>query len=353
MVVYRLPLFKGSSGNKYSVMSRLNVQFSSFMRKQLKWASVVYVPRLWYSMIPVAKAFKKLTIVHLHDYTPICPLCLLYDPSKRMVCRNRWVCSARCIYQFERDMRRDLGHSVLSLLLNLFARVPLGKCVEQADAVVCVSEAQRKILIEHMPLIRDKSRVIYNPLPNVSPVDIDGGDFGYLGGFNPLKGFEVLCKALSLIKDHPFKVQVTGESIPREIVCDNAGGGFLSRIGIVLHERLKQSDQEVFYKQIKGVVFPSIVEEPLPYVTAEAILRGRLLIASKVGGVPEQVRGCKGVFLFEAGNYRELAETLDFAKNLDTETVLELGYHDREVFRRTFNNEKTIEEFKKMIVSLS
>ena len=354
LTVYRLPLFKSSSSSKYSVLSRLDVQFSSLMRRLLKWSSVVYIPRLWYSAVPLAKAYRKPAIVHVHDYSPICPLSILYDSSNRRVCRNRKVCSARCIWQFERSKRRGLRDSILSLSLNLSARLPLGKCVEQADAVVCVSKAQRKILTENMPLIRHKAHVVYNPLPDISPVEINGEDFGYLGGFNRLKGFEVLCNSLSLASDHEFKVHVTGASISSETANEPVGEeGFFSRIGIVFHEKLRRSDQVSFYRQIKGVIFPSIVEEPLPYVVAEAILRGRLLIASRIGGVPEQVKGCKGVFLFEAGNYRELAEVLDCVKSLDRSTVADLGFQGREVFRRTFNNGKTIAEFQKIVYDLT
>jgi len=78
-----------------------------------------------------------------------------------------------------------------------------------------------------------------------------------------------------------------------------------------------------------------------------------LLIASRIGGVPEQVKGCKGVFLFEAGNYRELAEVLDCVKSLDRSTVADLGFQGREVFRRTFNNGKTIAEFQKIVYDLT
>jgi glycosyltransferase involved in cell wall biosynthesis len=87
-------------------------------------------------------------------------------------------------------------------------------------------------------------------------------------------------------------------------------------------------------------------------VTAEAILRGRLLIASRIGGITEQVKGCKGVYLFEPGNHRELAEILSYAKELDKNAVFEMSCHNREVFSRTFNNEKTMSDFERILYSL-
>ena len=71
LTVYRLPLFKKGGSVKYSVLKRFDVLLSSFMRKMVKWADAVYIPRFWYSAIPLAKAYGKPVITHLHDYIPI------------------------------------------------------------------------------------------------------------------------------------------------------------------------------------------------------------------------------------------------------------------------------------------
>jgi len=338
--IYRLPLFKRRTGIKYSLLWRLDVLLSSFVKKLIKSATVVYIPRLWFSMIPVAKVLGKSVVVHLHDYTPICPLAILYDSSSQAVCKGKSVCSAKCIYQFERNEKSSLVDSMLSLSLNLFAGIPLRKCVEKADAILCVSKAQRDILVEGMPTIRFKTKVVYNPLPDLSPVEIVGKDFGYFGGVNPLKGFEVLRNAMAYLNNNAVRVHVAG--------CPNINKRMtrsFSNIGMVLHRKLDYDEQGSFYRQIKGVIFPSIVPEPLPYVTAEAMLRARVLIASKIGGIPEQTKNCKGAFLVEAGNYLELAETIEYVNGLNKETVSDLGNQNREVFTKTFNNKKTISEF--------
>jgi len=340
LIIYRVPLFKAGGSVKYSILRRLDVSFSIFMRKLVKWASVVYVPRLWYSMIPVAKAYVKPVMVHIHDYMPICPLAVLYDSSKQAVCKSKGFCSPRCIYQFERNKNSHFKDSIMSTFLNLLAEMPIKKSVEQANAVLCVSKAQMSILVEDMPAISHKTRVIYNPLPDLSPIDIVGEDFGYFGGSNILKGFGVLCDAFDFLHDPSIKVHVTGSSNISEAMTHSLAG-----IRVILHKKLEYDKQEGFYRQIKGVIFPSIVPEPLPYVTAEAILRARILIASRIGGIPEQVKNCKGVFLFEAGNHRELAEIVKHVSGLNKEAVVDLGYQNREVFAKTFSNEKSIHEF--------
>jgi len=348
LMVHRLSLFGSRTGSKYSILKRLDFPFSSFMKKLLRWTDVVYIPRLWYSMVPVAKAHKRPVIVHVHDYTPICPLAILYNSSRKAICKNKSICSARCIYQFEKNKNSSLRESALSLSLNLFANMFSKKIVEPAEAIICVSKAQRDILIKHFPIIGHKTHVIYNPVPDLSPLDINGEGFGYFGGPSLLKGFRVLYDALAFLNDPSLRVYVTGLSTLRERMVKSFG-----RVGMTLCKKLEYSKQEGFYRQIKGVIFPSITPEPLPYVIAEALLRARILIASKIGGIPEQVKGCKGAFLFEAGNHLELAEILEYVKVLDKETVLDLGFQNREAFVKTFNNEKTVNEFVKVITDIT
>jgi glycosyltransferase involved in cell wall biosynthesis len=127
----------------------------------------------------------------------------------------------------------------------------------------------------------------------------------------------------------------------------------IAKIGMVLRKKIEYREQEAFYKQIKCVIFPSIIAEPLPYVTAEAILRARVLIASNVGGVSEQVQNCKGVFLFKAGDHQALTELIKYVNGLDEETVKDLGCQNREVFTKTFDNKKSISDFMDVVDSLT
>lgn len=99
LMIYRLPLFKEDRNTKYSILKRFDVLFSSFMRKIMKWADAIYIARFWYSAMPLAKAYRKPVITHLHDYVPICPLSNSYDVSKDVVCdHNGLLCPPRCFF---------------------------------------------------------------------------------------------------------------------------------------------------------------------------------------------------------------------------------------------------------------
>jgi len=346
LIVYRLPLFSGL-GSKFSVLLKPEIIYSSFLRKLVKWADVVYVPRLWFSAIPLAKAYKKAVIVHIHDFIPICPLSVLYDFTKNAICQSNASCSASCIYFFEMHRKRGLIKSAASMVANQFFKKFANTIVKYADAIVCVSRAQRDILAKYDPRIAEKLRVIYNPLPNLHSVDVNGHDFGYLGGKSPLKGFTVLQQAIRELESLSIVIHAAGFSRLADEKIEE-----YKRLGMLVYKRLNYSEQEFFYRKIRGIIFPSIVLEPLPYTTAEALLRARILIASRVGGIPEQVAGCKGVFLFESGNYVELAETLRYVNDLSKEEATDLGFQNREVFTKTHKNEATIRKFTDLITSL-
>lgn len=169
LTIYRLQLLKASGSVKYSILQRFDVLFSSFMRKMVKWADVVYIPRFWYSAIPLAKAYGKPVLVHLHDYIPICPLAVFYDASKNATCNpNSLSCSAKCIYTYGRDQDRGFAETLTSIAVNSTIGRNLGQLVRMSDAIICVSNAQKNTIIKKSPSLFEKIRVIYNPLPEPS-----------------------------------------------------------------------------------------------------------------------------------------------------------------------------------------
>jgi len=341
LTVYRLPLLKRGGSIKYSILQRFDVLFSSFMRKMLRWADVVYVPRFWYSAIPLAKAYGKPVITHLHDYIAICPLANYYNSSKDTICDYKTqLCSLKCIYVYERNQGRGFAETLTSVMLNSTFGHYLSRFVALSDAIICVSKTQKNLITTRTPSLSRKIHVVYNPLPELPQIDIEGDDFGYFGGPSPPKGFHVLCHAMTKINVEKLTVHATKFSNPTKDMCELA-----NKLRISLHGKLDDESYERLYKQIRAVIVSSVWPEPLPYVVAEAILRGRLVIASRIGGIPELVEGCKGAFLFEAGNYYELAEKLEYVKGLGKEVAADLGTHSREVLTKKFSNERTIRDF--------
>jgi len=226
-----------------------------------------------------------------------------------------------------------------SVLLNTTLGPSLGKLVALSDAIICVSKAHGELVTRRASYLSPKIHVIYNPLPELSYTRIHGDDFGYFGGPHRLKGFHVLRKALVNAKDKRIRVHATNFTNRTRVRFD-----LFSR-QLLLYKRLDNLLFEKIWKQIRALIFPSIWHEPLPYVVSEAILRGRIVIASNIGGVPEQVVDCKGTFLCETGDHQQLAEALDFVRSLSRENIAELGLQNRETFLKKFDNKSVIRKF--------
>jgi len=203
------------------------------------------------------------------------------------------------------------------------------------------------MLVKYLPSLAAKVKVIYNPLPSLSPVEMNGDDFGYFGGPSYLKGFHVLLNALryrkregcELVTVHATKFSKINE---RHV-------GLLGDLGFAVYGKLDSWEYDRVYRKIRAVIVPSIWHEPLPYVVAEAILRGRIVIASRVGGIPEQTKGCKGVFLLKPGDYEELALTMESTKGLSKEFIEDMSLQALETFSKKHKNEEIVNDFSELL----
>lgn len=347
--VYRRSLYSDFH-SKYATLSRPDIFLSSLTRKLIKWADIIYVPRFWYSAILLAKACKKPVITHLHDYLPVCPLSNLFNKSEEKVCfhGNRVLCPPKCVYSYELShtsgtANRKLVHRMSSTALNVVIGPNLGRLVALSDATICVSKAQKRLVVEMAPGLNRKIRVVYNPVPKLSYTEVDGEDFGYFGGPSFLKGFNILCAALAYTTNRIAKVHATNFRRAKSKWALSPYSGMRNQLA--LYRRLNETAFNQVWRKIRAVIVPSVWHEPLPYIVSEAMLRGRIVIASNVGGIPEQVQGSKGSFLIEVGSYKQLAEYIDVVAALTREEAIELGQHNKESFLKRFSNATAIRDF--------
>jgi glycosyltransferase involved in cell wall biosynthesis len=342
--IYRLPMFKNSDGLKYSILMRIDVLFSTFLRKMLKWADVVYIPRFWFSAIPLAKAQGKPVISHVHDYIPVCPLESAYDTTRDALCKgNKLFCSPKCAYLYEKVANRPLKETLASVTLNSTFGGIFSRMIGLSDVIICVSEAQRSIISKSNAFHSDKLFTVYNPVPDYPNLPVKGDDFGYFGGLVNLKGFQVLYDAVvsvNSVSSNPVRIHCTKFSRIKRNCAD-----VLTQAGFSLYGKLETEKYDEVYKNISCVVVPSLWPEPWPYVVVEALLRGRLVIASRIGGIPEQLKGCQGITLVEAGNFEMLKRAMIDVTMQSRETISEIGSKNRDTFRKRFSNESSLKHF--------
>jgi glycosyltransferase involved in cell wall biosynthesis len=345
--IYRLNLLNEISV-KYSILLRFDVLNSSFIKKLVSWSDLVYIPRYWFSAIPIIKRLGKPVLVHLHDYIPICPLSNIYNLEKDQICDTEH-CESGCIWMSEKYQGKDTFNAAFSTILNSTIGNKLGKLVNYADAIICVSNKHKELMIDSLPYLRNKLYVIYNPMPEIPDVDIKRGDFGYFGGDGKLKGFSVLSNSLTLMntslspKIHATKLSMVLTSSEKKLMNNK---------GFIRYGRLSPENFIDMYSSVQTVIVPSIWPEPLPYVIAEALIRKRLVIASKIGGIPELLKGCEGVIQCEPGNELDLADAIEDIMNIDFASRIKLGNQNRDNFLSTFSDEINIQKFVDLAKSL-
>lgn len=326
---------------KYTLLSK-----SERLKELMKWADVTYFTGL-FNLIPLAKSYGKPVIAHIHSYFPVCTIGSLYNFVRHGICEPSSKTCSRCIWYYERAYGRSYLYALASVLLNSRVGGLFLKFLSFADVLIFVSNAQKELFLRHAPNFRKRSYVIYNPLPDISYTPIKGDNVGYFGGLNPLKGFHVLLRAwLKIFPKHP------GARLFTTKMSKLTNNSMLKRLHVIAYGKLKSEELDKLYSNVRVVAFPSIWQEPLPYVVMEALLHGRLLVASNVGGVPEIVDGVPGVRLVPPDNIDALADALDWALSMDRRDAVELGLRNREIVLGRFNSEESVRKLIKVFKSV-
>jgi glycosyltransferase involved in cell wall biosynthesis len=161
------------------------------IRRLLERADIVYIPS--HTLLPLAAAAKRLrpgvkVVVHLHNFQPLAYTSVLLAGRGPGAAQD---------FLVERMEHGSLPRAVAAGLGHYANRAVSLLALRRADAVVCVSRRQRDILLRHVPGLRGKTAVIYNPPPPLPGTSKELGDepvFVYAGGSSYVKGFHVLLE---------------------------------------------------------------------------------------------------------------------------------------------------------------
>ena len=305
-------------------LNSLRLANSERFRKLLSEHSIVYVPRFAFPIIPIAKKFGKNVIVHLHDYIPISYTATVLAPYEEH--RSR-ITRDDIMMECGKGLKYCVGVGAFWWLPRLARR-----WVSQADAVICVSNRQCEIIMGWMPEIKGKSVVIYNPLPNISPVRKELGEekiLLYLGGPSFVKGFHLILKVANelLRKYRNLRILMTKMKGYRSLPPNCVALGELPYRDVVrLHPRAY------------ALLFPSIWEEPLPYVVVESMFTGTIPVAARVGGVPEITKGTPAeYYTFTPGDIDDMVDKIDRLLAQPKEHIIDIGLKLREHASKLFN----------------
>ncbi|MGB6430253.1 MAG: glycosyltransferase family 4 protein [Candidatus Acidiferrales bacterium] len=281
------------------------------------------------------------TIVEHHGYQAICLNgALLHEPD-RAVCRGYF--QAGQISECLRCQRSELSSTSKSLLRLIATKMRNFLC-RQVENVAITGHVLRR---HDLP----RSQVIYYGIEESLAGQAGGAPnsrdlakvcFGYLGRLVPEKGVGVLLDAAGELhkQGHDFALWLIGDGTDRPRLESQIGQLDLSS-RIHLTGFLSGEALSSLLQKIDVIIMPSVWEETAGLSAIEQMMRGRLVIASDIGGLSEVVSDA-GI-LFPPGNAEALAERMS-AVIAHPELIETLGFKARERALRAFKLERMLDE---------
>lgn len=190
--------------------------------------------------------------------------------------------------------------SLAFLIRSLGASIP---------KVIAVSDCLRRALLKQnkgmdVSVLKNYTDVKY--FSDLASKKRETTKIGFAGRLIQMKGCDVLLRAVARTKNN-VSVCIYGDGPERDAL-----GKLAKEIGVSQRVFFKgyESDRKKIYSELDILVVPSRMEAA-GLVNLEARAAGCIVVASKVGGIPEYIEDGLTGFLFEKENYIELAKILD------------------------------------------
>lgn len=191
------------------------------------------------------------------------------------------------------------------------------------DALVFVCDYERRTYEAKVGRSHTRQQVILNGVRDREfepvPAGSDAVDFLYIGMLRDLKGPDIFIEAFAQTErqlGRPLSALMIGDGPDR----DRYEAMILER-GLMRRIRMQDAmpAREAF-AMTRAVVVPSRAEA-MPYIVIEALAAGKVVIASRVGGIPE-ILGAASEALATPGDATDLSRIMALA-------ATDPGWHDR------------------------
>jgi glycosyltransferase involved in cell wall biosynthesis len=308
------------------------------LRKLIRAADVIHLAGPALAPLFWAWICKKPVAIEHHGYQAVCPNGLLLRQPDDDICPGHFL--AREYGRCARCLKRET--SALKTWPRLLLMFPRYFLTKRAAANIAISNHFVARCALPQPVM------IYHGIEEPAAARAARSEsqkkirFAYVGRLVHEKGLPVLVEAASLLvkEGQPLELEVIGDGpessalqspvIRRDLRDHVRITGFLT--GAAFADAVGKID---------AVVMPSIWEETAGLAAMEQMMRGKLVIASAIGGLGEVV-GDAGL-KFEAGDARGLADAMR-AVLQDPSLVDSLGQKARERAENLFRRERMIEE---------
>jgi glycosyltransferase involved in cell wall biosynthesis len=274
------------------------------------------------SILPIAKKHNIPVVMHLHDYKLVCPNYQLF--AKNKICfRCQKTKYYNCLKY--KCFKNSFWKSLLATLEMYFHHKILKIYRKNIDLFIAPSAFMKKT-VASFSWPEEKIKLIYNFFDKIpKEISSDLSDYGlYFGRLSKEKGIDVLLKALKMSSSN-MKLKIVGsgpeennlKAVVKDLDLSEQVSFFGPKYGDDLYETVSRA---------KMVFLPSVWCENMPLALLESLSLGKVVLASKTGGLPELIEDQKSGFLFENANPADLAEVID---NIDNYNLKEIGERAR------------------------
>ena len=285
------------------------------------------------------------TIAWVHDQSFVCPATISWFRNSRSPCAlplGPW-----CIYNAY--VQHCNARHPAANLRNVRAVSRTKSQTGNLDAIIVASDYMRGRLLSG-GVAPELIHVLpyFVRVPEVSGAEEQPFRVLYLGRVNEMKGMDVLVAAMARLPRH-CELHIAGEGPALESVRRQAAREGLADSQLTFSGFLP--DQESLaglYASAALVAVPSLWPEPFGIVGLEALARGKALVASRVGGIPEWMRDDAFGYLVNPDDPADLADKIWMLLK-DPSLRRECGDRGREFVAREFTWDRHWEGFTRAI----
>jgi glycogen synthase len=313
-------------------------QPSLFQLTQLIRATdVVHIAGPALSPMSIAWVLRKPFVIEHHGYQAICPNGLFLQEPARSVCVGHF--QAGHYGECFRCLKSET--STLRSGLRLFSMFPRNWLTRAATLNLAISNYVRDR--HRLPSTKVVYYGIEDPMPHPTGNEASRRVImAFVGRFVTEKGIPVLLQAVALLKREglDFEVRLIGDGPERgnleNIIKREDLGDVVKVAGFLRGEEMVKA-----LRDVRVVIIPSVCEETAGLAAIEQMMRGRLVIASNIGGLGEVV-GDAGL-RFEPGNVDSLASCMK-SVILDHSLIDSIGMNARKRAMQLFMRARMIQE---------
>jgi len=271
------------------------------------------------AVIKVLQKNKIPVIQTLHDYKLICPNYRLFSQGE--ICHR---CRGGKYYNCaKRKCIKDSRSKSVLAMLEAYLNNKIFKAYEGVDLFIAPSRFMKDVCVS-FGVPEKKIKVLYNFVQpaRIRSVPKPGTEDGYLlyyGRLSDEKGIETLLAAMESA-DYGFNLKIAGvgpDYKKLEIKISNSGLGSRAILtGPKFGEEL-----EALINGAAAIIIPSIWPENMPMSMLESLARGKAVVASRIGGIPEIIKNGENGFLFSPGDAQDLGNKINEFLSSDKQKI--------------------------------